>query len=183
VALSLSMRRNAPLPWPSASIWHHPFSSAGVRAWSPLQVAHHSYEPSHLEAAYKRFRAAAQTHEIIDSWAALMGVMRLDPLLRARMLPTLADAMQPHLKFRQKQLLDKLSELRNKRHAEAGPSPVAPLRVLILGGGPMGLRCAVELALLGHTVVVLERRAVFDRLQVHAPYDHPPPRADHTSCG
>ena len=42
----------------------------------------------------------------------------------------------------------------------------APLRVLIVGGGPIGLRCAIELALLGLAVRVVEKRETFSRLNV-----------------
>jgi len=42
------------------------------------------------------------------------------------------------------------------------------LRVLVMGGGPIGLRCAVELALLGHSVLALEQRRSFTRLTLRS---------------
>ena len=50
--------------------------------------------------------------------------------------------------------------------AAAGERHLASLRILILGGGPIGLRCAIELALLGHAVLVIEGREDFTRLNV-----------------
>ena len=64
--------------------------------------------------------------------------------------------------------LDRYAELRISRPASASslPStpasttfPHAPLDVTVLGGGPIGMRAAVEMALLGHRVTVLEASA------------------------
>lgn len=41
---------------------------------------------------------------------------------------------------------------------------LATHRAVIVGAGPIGLRCALELKLLGAEVVVLEKRSVFDRV-------------------
>ena len=49
--------------------------------------------------------------------------------------------------------------------AEAGDVE-PPLRVLVLGGGPIGLRAACEMALLGHKVTLLEARDGISRLNV-----------------
>ena len=84
------------------------------------------------------------------------------------MLGALEQRLQPHLRFRPKQLVERLLQRQRQRWKEGGggggaagghagggamggsggaaaPSPVAPVRVLIMGGGPMGLRCAAEL--------------------------------------
>ena len=51
--------------------------------------------------------------------------------------------------------------LRRKQHiADLG------ICAVIVGAGPIGLRCAIELALLGVSVQVLEARDAFTRLQV-----------------
>ena len=41
-----------------------------------------------------------------------------------------------------------------------------PLRVVVSGAGPVGLRCAAELALLGNSVLVLEKRTAFSRVNI-----------------
>lgn len=43
------------------------------------------------------------------------------------------------------------------------------MRAVIVGGGPVGLRTAIELAMLGCDVEVLEARERFTRLQVPPP--------------
>lgn len=70
-------------------------------------------------------------------------------------------AVAPKLGFRQKQLFKLLDA---KLHGEvAVKKPAARKRVCIIGAGPVGLRAAVEMALLGAQVVVLEKRKHFSR--------------------
>lgn len=45
-------------------------------------------------------------------------------------------------------------------------SPFSPFQCLIVGGGPCGLRTAIELAYLGAKVVVVEKRDTFSRNNV-----------------
>ena len=86
------------------------------------------------------------------------------------MLSKLRATLLPQLKFRQAQLINKLHERREHgAYAESFKAMHAgrpALRVLVMGGGPIGLRCAVELALLGHSVLCLEQRSKFSRLNV-----------------
>ncbi len=70
-----------------------------------------------------------------------------------------------------RKLLDKLQKesqqrLRAFTAASTSSCQRQPLRVLMLGAGPVGLRCAVELAMLGHSVLVVEGRTEFTRLNV-----------------
>ena len=87
-----------------------------------------------------------------------------------QMLTTLREALMPHLKWRQAQLLKTLHERKQSgAYAAASAATTAGrpvLRALVMGGGPIGLRCAVELAMLGHSVLALEQRATFTRLNV-----------------
>lgn len=39
-------------------------------------------------------------------------------------------------------------------------------KVLVIGGGPIGLRAACEMSLLGHKVTLVERRDAVSRLNV-----------------
>ena len=69
------------------------------------------------------------------------------------------------LPFSAHALLDGLNT-RRETYANKGYTSGTPLRVLVLGGGPMGLYAACELALLGHTVSVYECRDETCRLNV-----------------
>ena len=88
------------------------------------------------------------------------------------MLDALRERLLPSLKWRQAQLINKLYERRHagdyaeSARAMAKGRPV--LRVLVMGGGAIGLRCAVELALLGHSVLALEQRRSFTRLTLRS---------------
>jgi NADPH-dependent 2,4-dienoyl-CoA reductase/sulfur reductase-like enzyme len=52
------------------------------------------------------------------------------------------------------------------RHSDYSGTPCKDKQVLIVGAGPGGLRSAIEMALLGATVVVLEQREQFARNNV-----------------
>ena len=87
-------------------------------------------------------------------------------------LDALRERLLPSLKWRQAQLINKLYERRHagdyaeSARAMAKGRPV--LRVLVMSGGAIGLRCAVELALLGHSVLALEQRRSFTRLTLRS---------------
>ena len=85
-------------------------------------------------------------------------------------LVTSLSAVLPH---RSKTLLSALEAraVRPQYHAHRALDPATggsavPLRAVVVGAGPIGLRCAIELSLLGVTVHVLEARRSFSRLQV-----------------
>ena len=67
--------------------------------------------------------------------------------------------------------LERYRELRTTHPSAGGASSASgaahrPLRVTVLGGGPVGMRAALEMALLGHRVTVLEARDTCSRLNV-----------------
>ncbi|RQM22348.1 hypothetical protein B5M09_008858 [Aphanomyces astaci] len=68
----------------------------------------------------------------------------------------------PSLSFRHVRIFDILDEKRQETPFYA-QHPARSRRVLIVGGGPVGLRTAIEVALLGGDAIVVEKRANFNR--------------------
>lgn len=52
------------------------------------------------------------------------------------------------------------------KHADYKNKPCAKLKTVVIGAGPCGLRTAIELALLGAEVIVIEKRDSFSRNNV-----------------
>ena len=76
------------------------------------------------------------------------------------MLPTLRAALEPALPWAQKQLFASLSSraaLPQYFHADAKRA-CSGMQVVVVGAGPVGLRTAIEMALLGAGVRVLDAR-------------------------
>ena len=125
--------------------------------------------------AFGRFVLAAEARAIETAHRSMLGALGVE-WLSVGELSTLLGACVP---FRYAQLLAVLSaraahpqySLR-AQEGSSGSTPSAPLqqragiRCVIVGAGPVGLRCAIELALLGCRVTVLEQRDAFSRLQV-----------------
>lgn len=125
--------------------------------------------PSPAADAFAKFLAASEVSEIqmwYDAVLACVGVQsERSPLTK------LARTLAPMLPHRMRQLLSAL-ETRAARaeyrqymslHGKGARSSVG---AVIIGAGPVGLRTAIELALLGCRVEVLEGRERFTRLQV-----------------
>lgn len=67
---------------------------------------------------------------------------------------------------RVKETLRGLGRQRERRNAQPPKAGKPPLTVVISGAGPVGLRCAVESALYGLSVTVIEKREVFSRVNI-----------------
>ena len=122
------------------------------------------------EDAVAAFLIAADTTSVLESFRTLLGATGIPANAGRGMLEALRQRLLPSLKWRQAQLINKLHERRTSGEYAAAAEAVRHgrpvLRALVMGGGPIGLRCAVELALLGHSVLALEQRTAFTRLNV-----------------
>lgn len=76
----------------------------------------------------------------------------------------LKEVLTPKLNFKQKNLFQVVDKRRKALLSKN--SSCAALEVVCVGAGPVGLRTAVEMALLGAQVTVLERRERFTRLNI-----------------
>lgn len=78
--------------------------------------------------------------------------------------PTIRDAISPTLTFVNRRLFQTLDERWNYYSADRQKVLANPRRhVLVSGGGPCGLRSAVEFAMLGFNISLVEKRTVFSR--------------------
>ncbi|KAJ3041566.1 [F-actin]-monooxygenase mical3 [Rhizophlyctis rosea] len=79
----------------------------------------------------------------------------------------LKQSLLPHLIYRQKTLFATLDAKRlSSSHIRSSLPTDSPPRTVISGAGPCGLRAAVESAILGHDVTVIEIRTEFSRHNV-----------------
>ena len=105
---------------------------------------------------------AATMKEIEDTFAALRSRLDLQEEYGLRVFATLQTKLTH---WKAKSLLDILAlKARGKEYAEQ--TACTGRRVLIVGAGPIGMRLAIELSLLGCEVVVVEKRPYFSRNNV-----------------
>ena len=115
-------------------------------------------------AAFDRIVASQEIAETQAAYTAMIKALGHD---KPPTIKKLAEGLLPQLGHRSKQFLNTLSARAASVTAVAKqPKRRAVVAVAIVGAGPVGLRTAIELALLGARVEVLEQRAGFSRLQV-----------------
>jgi hypothetical protein len=76
--------------------------------------------------------------------------------------PTIRDAISPTISFTLRRLFQTLDERWNNYSTDR-QKVLSRKNVLVSGGGPCGLRSAVELALLGFNCTLVEKRTIFSR--------------------
>ena len=134
-----------------------------------------SVDASAAAAAWSAFVEAAEVEDTTRSYAELRGLYQLPASVRGLaafdMIHERADESMPP---RVREMMRVLNRQRERRtpaapreataagSARTSASATAPLSVLISGAGPVGLRCAVESALGGLSVTVIEKRQVRD---------------------
>ncbi|KAG7386195.1 hypothetical protein PHYPSEUDO_000516 [Phytophthora pseudosyringae] len=155
--------RRAPLPPPKpvAEVPREP--NPVVSASATVDNATVKAGPGVLNA-FKSFDAAQNLIETLSSFNKLLtecglsGVKVDEPW---RVYNHIRASVYSKLGFRHKQLFKLLDARFNMDVYKR--KPAAKKRVCIIGAGPVGLRAAVEAALLGGQVVVLEKRKHFSR--------------------
>lgn len=116
--------------------------------------------------AWNAFIAAAEVPACEAAFAGLLGALSINAvaLTGRELFDAISAATQSSAcPYRTKELVKTLGSHWARRPA---PPPGAPLRVLITGAGPIGLRTAAECAMLGMRVEVVEKRAVFSRVNI-----------------
>eukprot|EP00966_Prymnesium_polylepis_P289303 6682846-Prymnesium_polylepis.1 len=117
-------------------------------------------------AAFAAFAEGKEASEVIAHLAKTLGAVGVDPEdPGASPLALLSEALKSRLPHRLQQFFATLRQRAALPQYGEG-APCDALSVLIVGAGPVGLRTAIELTLLGARVTVTESRARFSRLNV-----------------
>lgn len=145
--------------------------SLPARAGDPHRTAPTKDE---VRAAFQSFLDASDLRQLLDAHAHLIDIAQSadagerDP----SRFDLIQERVAPLLSFRQKSILRTLAERRKvvaRALEAAGDRPAShgrQLRVVVVGAGPCGLRTALELAMMGHRVCVLEKRGSYTRHNV-----------------
>lgn len=123
---------------------------------------------SNLAHAFAVFVNAIDAKGVQAAYDDLLAGLGVQNHATSPSLATLSALLANVLPHRSRQLLVTLGSWRDA-HSTAAltcPSGEMPLRVAVVGAGPIGLRAAIELAASGADVEVLEGRENFSRLQV-----------------
>lgn len=153
----LFVEDDADAVWPASawSTWSHGRDSGGYDA-ATLGDLFEGFRTSRgvegIASAFARLlKASSRTQETAP--AACRTMWPLDIILRAA---------GPSPQRRLRTLWERLDARRAA--ADYCGQPLNGQRAVVVGAGPIGLRCALELRLLGAEVVVLEKRLDFERL-------------------
>jgi len=129
-----------------------------------------AHDVSKVGPLLNEFVQAASAVEIMRVFGEVVKLAGVGPGREVDLLPALAasfkHALQADGSHRPKQLFAALAERRAKpQYVECVPA-CRGLCAVVLGGGPIGLRAAIELALCGVSVHLVESRDAFVRLNV-----------------
>ncbi len=120
-------------------------------------------EPSGTIAArdqlFMQFSEVTDLQEILSTFSALCAEIGVDPTAYDGFF----DSLKRELTSWKPQVLFELLDARARLPAYSAQTACKGKRVLIVGAGPVGLRAAVEAALLGAKVDVVEKRTSFTR--------------------
>ena len=111
------------------------------------------------------FAQCSSVADILSSFDDVLEQTQVSADLEYELLPALVAALGVSLPHRTKQFFGALVERRAKPQYDCVPE-CRQLTAVVLGGGPIGLRAAIELALCGCSVHLIESRDKFVRLNV-----------------
>ena len=119
-----------------------------------------------IKNAWDGFMAATEVQPSCQAYAALRASCGIsEDIKRLSSFRAIAEKTNtaPGVSFRIKTLIKALGANLESR---AGHEKLQGARVVISGAGPIGLRAAVECALMGMDVTVLEKRSTFSRVNI-----------------
>ncbi|EGZ12886.1 hypothetical protein PHYSODRAFT_546706, partial [Phytophthora sojae] len=139
-------------------------ASGGNRVNAPMFSYPRANVSSTVRSTFKAFVSATDLGDTLAAFKDLLRDCRLDGVKLEEpwhLYFRIKAAVYSKLGFRKKHLFKLLDARFNVDVYKQ--KPAATKRVCIVGAGPVGLRAAVELALLGSRVTVLEKRTRFSR--------------------
>jgi hypothetical protein len=130
--------------------------------------------PAPAPEAIESFRQFAKATTLVDAqrhFNALCASLGLAPDRIENFYPHLKHALKAHVPFKYRDIFGILdAKVKSKVYVSARAcdldSTSPPLKVLVVGAGPCGLRTAIETQMLGARTVVVERRDEFTRNNV-----------------
>ncbi|KAK9972596.1 hypothetical protein ABG768_025889 [Culter alburnus] len=111
---------------------------------------------------FENFVQATDCKSTLQAFNIMCSYLELDPLEHSTFYSGLRSMMTC---WKAKALWSKLDKRASHKEYKKGKA-CEGIKCLIIGGGPCGLRTAIELALLGAKVVVIEKRDTFSRNNV-----------------
>ncbi|XP_048042189.1 F-actin-monooxygenase mical2b isoform X9 [Megalobrama amblycephala] len=111
---------------------------------------------------FENFVQATDCKSTLQAFNIMCSYLELDPLEHSTFYSSLKSMMTC---WKAKALWSKLDKRASHKEYKKGKA-CEGIKCLIIGGGPCGLRTAIELALLGAKVVVIEKRDTFSRNNV-----------------
>jgi len=115
--------------------------------------------------AFERFYDETNVEDVLSAFDSVCEALDIHPGRFNDFFPVLRNCLLEKLSYKYKELW-KILEKRSKLSVYGGGKQASGLRVLVIGGGPVGLRTAIEAQLLGCRTVVLEARTSFTRNNV-----------------
>ncbi|XP_067315736.1 F-actin-monooxygenase mical2b isoform X10 [Pseudorasbora parva] len=111
---------------------------------------------------FENFVQATDCKSTLQAFNIMCSYLELDPLEHSTFYSALKSTVSS---WKAKALWTKLDKRASHKEYKKGTA-CEGIKCLIIGGGPCGLRTAIELALLGAKVVVIEKRDTFSRNNV-----------------
>ncbi|XP_050970563.1 F-actin-monooxygenase mical2b isoform X14 [Labeo rohita] len=111
---------------------------------------------------FENFVQATDCKSTLQAFNIMCSYLELDPLEHTTFYSSLKSAVTC---WKAKALWSKLDKRASNKEYKKGKA-CEGIKCLIIGGGPCGLRTAIELAFLGAKVVVIEKRDTFSRNNV-----------------
>jgi len=115
-------------------------------------------------ALFQAFLDATDLPEMLRTFRVVKEAAGLGGVTGAGFFDIFRTAVMPALNFKQKALFQVVEKKR--KSLLDGYAPLTALTCACFGAGPVGLRCAIQLALLGAEVSVIERREKFTRYNI-----------------